>query len=181
MARRTPTEARPLDLDDATPYTANLTGVQYQQTGEAHPDWPDQFKFVWSVDVPNGEPQELWTWASIKLGQTKGGKVAKLRSILNALAGRKATDPIAWLEDGSDGEPIAWGYPDGSQHICDSGEQLRLKIVGHNDEGNDGGNRFVVDQYASARSVRTLNVDPALAPLTPRPAAEPVTAAAVPF
>lgn len=181
MARIVPSDRTPLELEDATPYTASLSSVEYQaNNNETHPDWPDQLKFVWTVHS-GAEDQELWVWASVKLGQTKGGKVAKLRTILNALAGRKAADAIAWLEDGSDGEPIAWGYPDGVTVAADKG--LQLRIIGHNEDGQDGGNRFVVDTFASAKRSVVPNPVADSEPKAPREVREKqaVTPAGVPF
>ena len=171
MARRTAPETTPLELDDATPYTAVLVKAEYQEQTEAHPDWPDQIRFTWRVADPvGGEDQELWTWASIKLGQTKGGKVSKLRTILNALAGRKSTDPIAWLEDGSDDAPITWGYPGDLAVLTTEGEP-RLRIVGHNEDTADG-SKFVVDQYAAIRTTRAATA-PREETATPEAASTP--------
>ena len=171
MAVRTAPESTPLELDDATPYSAFLVKAEYQAPNEQHPDWPDQIRFTWRVvDPAGGEDQELWTWASIKLGQTKGGKVSKLRTILNALAGRKSTDPIAWLEDGSDGAEITWGYP-GDQAFFATGNEPQLRIVGHNEDTADG-SKFVVDQYAA---VRTQRAAAAVASQAPRETAPEAT------
>ena len=178
MTRRTAPETTPLELEDATPYNAFLMKAEYQPPNEQHPDWPDQIRFTWRVVDPNGGgDQELWTWASIKLGQTRGGKASKLRTILNALAGRKRTDPIAWLEDGSDGKPITWGYASGDDVKVDpeSGDP-HLRIVGHNEDAGDGSSKFVVDQYAVAAK-STRRADPA-----PREeVSAAVAAAGVPF
>lgn len=188
MARHTPNEVKPLDLDDATPYVARLVSAEYQAASEPHLDWPNQIKFVWRVGSADSDAddQELWTWAAIKLGQTKGGKVAKLRTILNALAGRKSNDPIAWLEDGSDGESIAWGYPDGVEFTTGGDLQtLSLRIVGHNEDTNDGGSKFVVDQYAANQTsrrggVKVGAVDPVEPAVLPQRSAAPAPEA-VPF
>ena len=103
MARITPSDGTLVKLEDYTPYQALLTAAQIVDGSEAYP--VKRLEVTWQL--ANGDPDDtIKDWCSLKLGQVPGGDVAKLRQLLNAIAGKPETTKVAWFDDAT----LEWGY-----------------------------------------------------------------------
>jgi hypothetical protein len=130
MTHVTPGSASQIQLEDGEAYEAVLVGVEVERgrkwDDQSEPS--DQVKLVWQIG--DDEENTLWTFFSLRLGINRTTKKpARLRQILNALAGRPEGDEIAWVDDGIGAGAVfgEWAYPDGKMwSLCASGEFLAV-------------------------------------------------------
>lgn len=156
MARITPKSSAVPTLNEFEPYVVQLQSVELQPPGEYGPS----VKFV--LQVAGNPDDTLYVWAGVALGKASTGKVAKLRSMLNAFAGRNEAEVITWFED----EDFTYGYADGS--ICTLRPGDPVTIRGRMTPRAEGGDQFTVEYFTPApgvdRSRTAASVRPAAVP-----------------
>src|SRR2546421_8217465 len=106
MARITPAQ-NSFDLEnlrDYDPYRARLKKIDWGRSSEEY-GAESRLELTWAL-LGGEDDQTLKDWISLRLGQQQNGQVAKLRMLLNALAGRPEATEVAWFDD----ETLEWSY-----------------------------------------------------------------------
>lgn len=103
MPRQASNQPTGPQLDEERSYTGTLKAVTIEPS--KNPLYPDpQVKLVLAVSV-DGKIEDVTDYLGIRIGQQKDGTIAKLRQLLNALAGKEREADL-WL----DPDALEWGY-----------------------------------------------------------------------
>jgi hypothetical protein len=110
MARITPSNGSPLDNPIDIGKVRNLQGYRAilirtdWTTGAAQ--YGSQPRLVLDWQFPDVDGGQVRDYAGLALGVTRGGEIAQLRRILNAIAGVPAETEVSFFDD----ESLEWGY-----------------------------------------------------------------------
>lgn len=163
IARITPGSAGPITkMENLEWYPARIASVARQEEDPARVDpegKPYPANLIVDFALSSDPDDTIRAYLGFKIGQQKGGQVARLRALCNALAGKPETTPIAWFDDAT----FQFGYADGTEFMVQTAQGLHL-------QGKTVGDRFKVTEYRAARASGGASA----------PAAKPVTPAAFP-
>lgn len=182
MARITPSTGTAADvsqLEDDEPYVMEITGMSFEESD--HPQYGHQKRLRLTLAFVDESGQAnrddtILDWLGLKLGQTQGGEIAKLRQLLNALAEESKETTVAWFDD----DTLEWSY-DGDLVALQLVEGQRVVVRGElvMKTGADGTpvRRYRVKKYQPVKKGRPKNGS---ATQTPKaPVSPPTTATAV--
>ena len=164
MARVTPPQGGGYDggLPDDEPIPVELLSIDVveDQRFDAGP----RFALKWQTVDGN----DIWIrdWLSVRLGKQQSGQVSKLRGLVNALHGRKATDEVAWADD----ETAEYGL-DGEDTTGRIEPGIRVAVIGQNVVKDDGSTVFRVEKYRPLPAQRGSNGNGSAGARRPAPAA----------
>lgn len=145
MARITPNQGTVANLEqlrDYEPYAVSLVETGFQ---DGAIEYGGEQRLTVDWQLPDGST--LRDYIGLKLGKQKSGEVAKLRKLLNALAGRPEQEEIAWFDD----ESLEWSY-DGQFPVARLTPGLPVIIRGKHGVKEDGTPKFGITAYQPAAS-----------------------------
>jgi len=125
------------------------------------------------VDWEYEDASEVRDWISLRLGKQQNGTVAKLRQLLNSIAGKPYDTEIAWF----DSDTMEWGYEkdgDAFDKLTEGRSCLARGIRGTKEDGQP---TFKVDAYRPLKKAANRPADTRAM----KPATEEVDMDKVPF